>query len=53
MDEAKDKEDRIQDGKMRNKQDESATAKSSPYVSLKIILKSLGPGVVTESAYGL
>ena len=50
MDEAKDKEDGIQDGKMRNKQDESATAKSSPYVSLKTILKSLGPGVVTGAA---
>lgn len=50
MDEAKDKEDKIQDRKMRNKQDESATAKSSPYVSLKAILKSLGPGVVAGAA---
>jgi len=48
MDEIKDKEDEIQNDKMRNKHDESSTGKSSR--SLKTILKSLGPGVVTGAA---
>jgi len=48
MDEIKDKEDEIQNDKMRNKHDESSAGKSSR--SLKTILKSLGPGVVTGAA---
>jgi NRAMP (natural resistance-associated macrophage protein)-like metal ion transporter len=49
MNEAKDEEAKGQDEISKNKQDDSATAKSS-FVSLKTILKSLGPGVVTGAA---
>lgn len=50
MNEAKDEEAKGQDEISKNKQDDSATAKSSSFVSLKTILKSLGPGVVTGAA---
>ena len=50
MNEAKDEEAKGQDEISKNKQDDSATAKSSSFVSLKTILKSLGPGVVTRAA---